>query len=87
MTPDDAQSDPVLAALGQLRGYDVDPLRAHRLRVRYRAAFVAARRPAQAAGTVDGTVWSRIVAPALLGAWCAIYLVEVMRCAAAIYGL
>ena len=87
MTPDDAQSDPVLAALGQLRSYDVDPLRAHRLRVRYRAAFVAERRPANAAGTVDGTVWSRIVAPGLLGAWCAIYLVEVMRCAAAIYGL
>ncbi len=87
MTPDDAQSDPVLAALGQLRGYDVDPLRAHSLRVRYRAAFVEERRAANAAGTMDGTVWSRIVAPGLLGAWCAIYLVEVMRCAAALYRL
>ena len=87
MTPDDAQSDPVLAALGQLRGYDVDELRAHRLRVRCRAAIVAERRAADAAAKVDGTVWSRIVAPGLLGAWCAIYLVEMMRCAAAIYGL
>ncbi len=87
MTPDDAQSDPVLAALGQLRGYDVDQLRAHRLKVRYRAAFAAERRAADAAGMMDGTVWSRIVAPGLLGAWCAIYLVEVMRCAAAIYRL
>ncbi len=87
MTADDAQSDPVLAALRQLRGYDVDELRAHRLRARCRAAFVAERRAADAAGTMEGTVWSRIVAPGLLGAWCAIYLVEVMRCAAAIYGL
>ncbi len=87
MTPDDAQSDAVLAALARLRGYDVDELRAHRLRVRCRAAFVAERRAADAAGTMDGTGWSRLVAPALLGAWCAIYLVEVMRCAAAIYGL
>ena len=87
MRPDDAQSDPVLAALGQLRGYDVDQLRARRLRVRCRAAFAAERRPADAAGTMDGTVWSRVVAPGLLGAWCAVYLVEVMHCAAAIYGL
>jgi hypothetical protein len=36
---------------------------------------------------MDGTVWSRVVAPGLLGAWCAVYLVEVMHCAAAIYGL
>ena len=87
MTSEDAQNDPVLAVLGQLRGYDVDRLRAHRLRVRCRAAFVAERRAADGAGTMDDTVWSRIVAPGLLGAWCAIYLVEVMRCAAAIYGL
>ncbi len=87
MTPDDAQGDPVLAVLGQLRGCDVDELRAHRLRVRCRAAFVAERRAADAPGTMDGTVWSRLIAPGLLGAWCAIYLVEVMRCAAAIYGL
>ncbi len=87
MTPDDAQSDPILAVLGQLRGYDVDELRADRLRVRCRAAFVAERRAADAAGPMDGTVWSRMVAPGLLGAWCAIYLVEIMRCAAAIYGL
>ncbi len=86
MTPDDAQSDAVLAALGHLRGYDVDELRAHRLRARCRAAFVAERRVVDAAGTMDGTVWSRLVAPGLLGAWCAIYLVEVMRCAAAIHG-
>lgn len=86
MTPDDAQSDPLFGALGQLRGYDVDEPRAHRLRARCRAAFVAERRAADAAGTMDGTVWSRTVGPGLLAAWCAIYLVEVMRCAAAIYG-
>ena len=87
MTPDDAQSDAVLAALGQLRGYDVDELRAHRLRVRCRATLVAERRAAYAAGSMDGPVSSRTVAPGFLGTWCAIYLVEIMRCAAAIYGL
>ncbi len=87
MTSEDAQNDPVLAVLGQLRGYDVDELRAHRLRVRCRAALVAERRAADAAGTMEGTVWSRIVAPGLLGAWCAVYVVEVMLRVAAIYGL
>ncbi len=87
MTSEDAQNDPVLAALGQLRGYDVDELRAHRLRVRCRAAFAAERAAADEAAPVDGGVWRRIVAPGLLGAWCAIYLIEVMHCAAAIYGL
>jgi len=87
MTSDDAQNDPVLAAMSELHGYDVDQLRAHRLRVRCRAALVAERRAADAAATMDGAVWRRIVAPGLLGAWCAIYVVEVMRRAAAIYGL
>jgi hypothetical protein len=87
MTSDDARNDPVLAALSQLHGHDVDHLRAHRLRIRCRAALVAERRAADAGATMDGAVWRRVVAPALLGAWCAIYVVEVMRLAAAIYGL
>jgi len=87
MTSEDAQNDPVLSALSQLHGYDVDQLRAHRLRVRCSAAFVAERRAADTAATMDGAVWRRIIAPALLGAWCAIYVIEVMRRAAAVYGL
>ncbi len=87
MTSNDAQDDPVLAALSQLPGYDVDQLRAHRLRIRCRAAFVTERRAADATAMMDDAVWRRVVAPALLGAWCAIYVVEVVRCAAAIYGL
>lgn len=87
MTPDDADNDPVLEALSQLQGYDVDQLRAHRLRVRCRAAFVADRGAADTAATMDAAVWRRIVVPVLLGAWCAIYVVEVVRRAAAIYGL
>ena len=87
MTSEDDQNDAVLAALSQLRGCDVDQLRAHRLRVRCRAAIVAERRAADATAAVDSGVWRRIVAPALLGAWCAIYVVEVVRRAAAIHGL
>jgi hypothetical protein len=87
MTSHDAQNDPVLAALNQLHGYDVDQLRAHRLRVQCHAAFVEERRAANTAAMMDGAVWRRIVVPAILGVWCAFYVVEVMRHAATIYGL
>jgi hypothetical protein len=31
-------------------------------------------------------VWQRMVGPALIGAWSAIYLIETLRTAAALYG-
>ncbi|MGE5357415.1 MAG: hypothetical protein ACM3NQ_00240 [Bacteroidales bacterium] len=48
---------------------------------------MADRGAADTAATMDAAVWRRIVVPVLLGAWCAIYVVEVVRRAAAIYGL
>jgi hypothetical protein len=87
MTSDDAQNDPVLSALRELHSCDVGQLRAHRLRIRCHATFLNVRRAPDTADMADGEVWRRVVVPALLGAWCAIYVVEVMRHAAAIYGL
>jgi len=34
---------------------------------------------------VDGAPFGRIVVPTLSGAWCLAYLVEIIRCTAAIY--
>jgi hypothetical protein len=35
---------------------------------------------------VDGAPFRREIVPALGGAWCLAYLVEIIRCTAAIYG-
>jgi hypothetical protein len=34
----------------------------------------------------NGTLFRRVIGPALGGAWCLAYLVEIIRCAAAIHG-
>jgi hypothetical protein len=85
MTSDD--DDAVFAALGQLRTHDVDTRRAHRLRGRCRAALAAQERAADAAATADSARRTPIAGPVLLAAWCAIYVIEIVRLAGAIYGL
>ena len=85
MTSHDADDDPVLAALSELRPQDVDARRAHRLQIRCRAALAAQKRAADAAATVESAPWTLIAGPALLAAWCAIYAIEVVRLAGAIY--
>jgi len=87
MTSNDVDDDPVLAALGQLRTQDVDTRRAHRLHVRCRAALAAQKRAADAGATVESARWTLIAGPALLAAWCAIYIIEIVRIAGAIYRL
>jgi hypothetical protein len=87
MTPNAVDDDPVLAALGQLRAQDVDARRAHRLQVRCRAALTARKRAADPAATVESARWTLIAGPALLAAWCAIYVIEIVRLAGAIYRL
>jgi hypothetical protein len=85
MTSNDRDDDPVLAALGQLCTRDVDTGRAHRLQDRCRAALAAQRRAADAAATVESARWTLIAGPALLAAWCAVYVIEIVRLAGAIY--
>jgi hypothetical protein len=85
MMSDDLDDDRILAALGQLQTRDVGTRRAHRLQARCRAADAAQRRAADAAAGVDSGRWTLIAGPALLAAWCAIYVIEIVRLAGAIY--
>jgi hypothetical protein len=87
MTSDDVHDDPVLTALRQLPTQDVDRRRAHRLHVRCRAALAAGNRAADGAARVDSARWRLTAGPALLAAWCLIYVIEIVRFAVAIHGL
>jgi hypothetical protein len=87
MMSDDVREDPVLAALRDLRAWDVDHRRARRLRVRCRAALATQNRSAAAAGDADPAGWKQTAGGALLAGWCAVYLIQIVRHAAAIYWL
>jgi hypothetical protein len=85
--PEDVQDDPVLAALSRLPTQDVDRRRAHRLHARCRATLAARPRAADGAATREAPRWRLAAGPALLAAWCAVYFIEILRHAAALYGL
>ena len=70
----DGQNDDVLAAIPNLRAYDVSERRADRLRSRCHDVLHAPRRPNLSVSVVLG------------GAWCVTYLMEIIRRAAAVYG-
>jgi hypothetical protein len=84
MRPNDIQGDAVLATLGELRTYDVGAARAQRLRTRCHRALamqVSSRdmpRSREAGGWRTGRV--------LAGVWCVLYVFEILRLAAAVYG-
>src|SRR3954468_14439099 len=85
MTVDDEQNDPTLAALSSLRTRDVSPRHAHRLRRRCHALLQAQSGPKRSTTTMRGTAFQRIIAPAIAGAWCLAYLIEIVRRTAAVY--
>jgi hypothetical protein len=87
MTVDDGQNDHILAALASLRTQDVSLRQRHRLRQRCHALLQTQPPPAASAARVNGMAFRRIVGPALGGAWCLAYLVEIVRRAAAVYFL
>ena len=82
---DDKQDDDFLASLARLRTYDVSPRRSRQLRRRCHAMLQAEPPPKRLAWMVDGAPFRRIIVPTLGGAWCVAYLVEIIRCTAAIY--
>ena len=82
---DDKQDDDVLASLATLRACDVSPRRSRQLRRRCHAMLQADPLVGRLSRMVDGA-FRRDIVPALAGAWCLAYLVEIVRCTAAIYG-
>jgi len=82
MTTDhaDGQNDDTLAAVASLRTPDVSQRRSRGLRRRCHALLQAHPKPKE-----SPAVFQRIIGPALGGAWCLAYLVEIIRRAAAVY--
>ena len=87
MTTDqaDGHDDDILAAVASLRTPDVSQRRARDLRRRCHAGLQGQPWPARSAAIMNGTAFRRIIGPALGGAWCLAYLVEIIRRAAAVY--
>ena len=83
---DDKPDDDVLASLARLRTCDVSQRRSRQLRRRCHAVLQAEPPPRRLSWMVDGAAFRRVIVPALGGAWCLAYLVEIIRCTAAIYG-
>ena len=83
---DDTPDDDFLASLARLPTCDVSRRRSHQLRRRCHAVLQAEPSVERFSWTVDGAPFRRHIVPALGGAWCLAYLVEIVRCTAAIYG-
>jgi hypothetical protein len=83
---DDTPADDVLASLARLRPRDVSQRRSRQLRRRCHAMLQAEPPVKRLSWTVAEAPFRRVIVPALGGAWCLAYLVEILRSAAAIYG-
>jgi hypothetical protein len=82
---DDNPDADLLASLASLRACDVSHRRSRRLRRRCHAMLQAEPSRERLPWMVDGA-FQRDIVPALGGAWCLAYLVEIVRRTAAIYG-
>ena len=83
---DDKADDDVLTSLASLRSCDVSQRRSRQLRGRCRLMLQAEPSVERLSWMVDGARFRRNIVPALGGAWCLAYLVEVIRYTGAIYG-
>ena len=83
---DDKPDDDVLPSLARLRTCDVSQRRSRQLRRRCHAMLQAEPSVERLSWMVDEAPFRRVIVPALGGAWCLAYLVEIIRCTAAIYG-
>ena len=82
---DDKLDDDFLAGLARLRACDVSQRRSRQLRRRCHAMLQAEPPVKRWSWMVDEAPFRRVIVPALGGAWCLAYLVEIIRCTAAIY--
>lgn len=85
MMPNDMPDDRVLAALRELRAYDVSPARAQRLRTRCHRRLGTQDLPTHVPRNRHAGIWPRTMT-ILAAAWCVVYLAETIRRAAAVYG-
>ena len=83
---DDRPDDDVLASLARLRTCDVSQRRSRQLRRRCHAMLQAEPPVKKLSWMVDEARFRQVIVPTLGGAWCLAYLVEIVRCTAAIYG-
>lgn len=81
----DKPDDDVMAGLARLRTGDVSRQRSRQLRRRCHAMLAAEPSAERLPWIVDRAFRPDIVT-ALGGAWCLAYVVEIIRCTAAIYG-
>jgi hypothetical protein len=81
----DAENDPVLAAVANLRACDVSQRNVRRLRRQCHVMLQAASSTTASSGMADGGVFRRLVCPTLAGLWCVAYVIEILRRAAATY--
>jgi hypothetical protein len=82
---DDKPGDDVLASLASLRTCDLSQRRSRQLRRRCHAMLQEAPSVKRLSWIVDVSLFRRDIVAALGGAWCLAYLVEIVRCTAAIY--
>ncbi len=87
MTSHDDYGDADLAALNELPVQDVDERHARSLGIRCRAVLAAQTRATAAAADTSAAGPTRAAGLVLLAAWCAIYVVEIVRRGAAAWGL
>jgi hypothetical protein len=82
---DEKQDDSFLPGFSGMRTYDVSQRRSRQLRRRCHDTLRAEPPPTRLAWMIDGALFRRFIGPALGGAWCLAYLLEIMRRAAAVY--
>jgi hypothetical protein len=86
MTVDLDDQQDVLASLARLRTCDVSLRHSRQLRRRCHAMLQAEPPANRWPRMGDEAPFRRVIVPALGGAWCLAYLVEIIRRTAAIYG-
>ena len=82
----DIDNDPLFDEVATLRMRDVSERRADRLRRRCHAVIESQRRRRARDGTLRPVSFRRVIGPAVAGVWCIVYLAEIIRRAAEIYG-
>lgn len=86
MTSNDLRDDPLLAALHELPACDVARRRAEHLGTRCRVVLSSETRAISPVVAASSARWPRATGIALLAAWCAIYVMEIVRRGVAAWG-